>query len=62
MILPLSPSVIINNSDLHCQKYPSLDNKLCGPTQIIMGFQMALVVKNLPVNAGDIRDEGLIPE
>ena len=23
--------------------------------------QMALVVKNLPANAGDIRDEGLIP-
>ena len=23
---------------------------------------MALVVKNLPVNAGDIRDSGLIPE
>ena len=23
---------------------------------------MALVVKNLPVNAGDARDEGLIPE
>ena len=23
---------------------------------------MALVVKNLPVNAGDVRDSGLIPE
>ena len=23
--------------------------------------QMALVVKNLPINAGDIRDEGSIP-
>ena len=25
-------------------------------------FQVALVVKNLPANAGDIRDTGLIPE
>ena len=26
-----------------------------------MAFQVALVVKNLPANAGDIRDTGLIP-
>ena len=26
-----------------------------------MGFQVALVVKNPPANAGDIRDVGLIP-
>ena len=26
-----------------------------------MGFQVALVVKNPPANAGDIRDMGLIP-
>ena len=38
MTLPLSPSVMINNSDFHCQKYPNLDNKLRGPTQIIKGF------------------------
>jgi len=25
------------------------------------GFPVALVVKNLPANAGDIRDSGLIP-
>ena len=25
------------------------------------GFQVVLVVKNLPANAGDIRDSGLIP-
>ena len=24
-------------------------------------FQVALVVKNLPANAGDVRDKGLIP-
>ena len=29
---------------------------LCGASQV------ALVVKNLPANAGDIRDAGLIPE
>ena len=27
---------------------------------IIQAFQVALVVKNLPANAGDIRDTGLI--
>ena len=26
-----------------------------------MGFQVALVVKNLPAKAGDARDAGLIP-
>ena len=26
-----------------------------------MGFLVALVVKNMPANAGDIRNEGLIP-
>ena len=26
-----------------------------------MGFQAALVVKNLPANAGDVRDTGWIP-
>ena len=25
-----------------------------------MGFQVVLVIKNLPVNVGDLRDEGLI--
>ena len=30
-------------------------------TPLLEGFQVALVVKNLPVNAGDARDEGLIP-
>ena len=28
----------------------------------VYGFPGGLVVKNLPVNAGDIRDSGLIPE
>ena len=27
-----------------------------------MGFSGELVVKNLPANAGDLRDTGLIPE
>ena len=27
----------------------------------VRAFQEALVVKNLPVNAGDLRDEGSIP-
>ena len=27
----------------------------------VRAFQAALVVKNLPVNAGDLRDEGSIP-
>jgi hypothetical protein len=29
--------------------------------EIIRASQVMLVVKNLPVNAGDIRDRGLIP-
>ena len=28
---------------------------------MLLGFQVALVVKNLPDNSGDIRDTGLIP-
>ena len=28
----------------------------------VLGFQGHRVIKNLPVNAGDIRDKGLIPE
>ena len=28
---------------------------------MLLGFQVALVVKNLPANSGDIRDTGLIP-
>ena len=27
-----------------------------------MGFQVVLVVKNMPASAGDLRDESLIPE
>ena len=27
----------------------------------LIGFQVALVAKNMPANAGDIRDMGLIP-
>jgi len=27
----------------------------------VRAFQVALVVKNLPVNAGDLREEGSIP-
>ena len=27
----------------------------------VLGFQVALVVKNPPANAGDVRDMGLIP-
>ena len=30
-------------------------------TRPFWASQMALVIKNLPANAGDIRDEGLIP-
>ena len=28
---------------------------------LVRAFQVALVVKNLPANAGDLRDEGSIP-
>ena len=28
---------------------------------VIMMYQVALVVKNSPINAGDVKDEGLIP-
>ena len=30
--------------------------------KLMLSSQVALVVKNLPANAGDIRDMGLIPE
>ena len=32
-----------------------------GESQRERAYQMVLVVKNLPANAGDIRDEGSIP-
>ena len=31
------------------------------PIALLLGFQVALVVKKLPANAGDVRDTGLIP-
>ena len=31
------------------------------PWKLSTGFLVALAVKNLPANAGDIRDAGLIP-
>ena len=34
---------------------------LCVFIHIHMGFQVALAVKNLSANAGDVGDEGLIP-
>ena len=34
---------------------------LCVYIHIYMGFQVALAVKNLPANTGDVGDEGLIP-
>ena len=37
-------------------------NKLVGPLRIYRGFPGGSVIKNLPVNAGDARDAGLIPD
>ena len=34
---------------------------LCRMVRSLLGFPGALVVKNLPANAGDVRDLGLIP-
>ena len=39
---------------------PQLDNKLHGHCTSWVS-QVVLVVKNIPANAGDIRDAGLIP-
>jgi len=35
---------------------------ICGLLWVLWASQVALVVKNLPANAGDIRDSGSIPE
>ena len=40
---------------MEAQTIISLLHKLCKPSQVV------LVVKNLPINEGDIRDAGLIP-
>ena len=32
-----------------------------GGRDLVQAFQVALVVKNLPANAGNVRDAGLIP-
>ena len=42
---------------LHCDWHIHL----CGPPGLPGAFQMVLVVKNLPANAGDIKDLGSIP-
>ena len=47
--------------DFHCTQIPYY---FCNLVQVFCKFwasQAALVVKNLPANAGDIRDEGSIP-
>ena len=40
----------------------SLDEELGRDTQQLGASQVALVVKNLPANAGDLTDAGSIPE
>ena len=36
--------------------------KLCEPQLLLVDIPGGIVVKNLPANAGDTRDAGLIPE
>ena len=38
-----------------------VDKYLCMQIDLETGLQVALVVKNLPARAGDVRDEGSIP-
>ena len=42
-------------------KFSSLNAHLLNDISIIGASQVALVIKNLPANAGDIRDSGWIP-
>ena len=42
-------------------KYPNLAYKICAYLHVSRGFQVALVVKDPPANAGDIRDTGVLP-
>ena len=37
-------------------------SKLCEPQLLLVDIPGGIVVKNLPANAGDTRDAGLIPE
>ena len=39
--------------------YSNLINNLVSPTHLVWASQVALVVKNPPANAGDIRDVGV---
>ena len=41
--------------------YSNLFNNLISPTHLVWASQAALVVKNSPADAGDIRDVGMIP-
>ena len=41
--------------------YSNLFNNLISPTHLVWASQVALVVKNSPADAGDIRDVGMIP-
>ena len=47
------------DSWLHLSEQPDLGHWVAKP--LLPGNQVALVVKNLPANLGDLRDEGLIP-
>ena len=40
---------------------PDLRNSACTHKELYRASQVALMVKNLPENAGDIRDAGSIP-
>ena len=39
-----------------------IDYRIFNIRPCAIGFSVVLVVKNLPANAGDVRDMGLIPE
>ena len=41
--------------------YSNLFNNLISPTHLVWASQVALVVKNPPADAGDIREVGMIP-
>ena len=58
---PMHPSTEVRALEpLFCNKRGHRSQR-AGPCSPPLGFQVALLVRNTPASAGDIRDEGLMP-
>ena len=59
--LQLSSTVILEPKKIKSVTVPTFSPSFCHEVMGLEASQVALVVKNPPANAGDVRDLGLIP-